>query len=118
MKKTLLILLFFVPFGIYTNAQTTEIIAPSDLDNAIQNNDSKILEVIAIFNDAIDAPTKYNAYVSPFMADKSFPVKQNHTKKEYDSLLEDWISKNPETINKLFEARQEAHDKLYGPRKK
>ena len=114
------IFIFIVLLSLYVkciNAQTDSQISPSDLDTPIENNDAQILELIAIFNDAISAPTEYNAYVTPFINEESFPKNQNLSQEEFDNKLKQWINANPLIIEKFIKARQEAHYKLYGPRK-
>ena len=114
MKKNLLILGFLIGIGTCLFAQSN---APSDQTINTNNKKAQTLELIAIFNDAIDVPTKYNAYVKPYLQDVTFPKKQNATKQEYDNLLEEWIVENPTKIKKLLADRQKAHNELYGPRK-
>ena len=117
MNKYLIILVLLTLFGNGINAQTNNEISPSDFDTPTENTDAQILELVAIFNDAIDAPTDYNEYVKPFINEASFPVKQNYTKQEYDVQLKKWIIANPLIIEKFLIIKQEAHIKLYGPRK-
>ena len=74
--------------------------------------------MIAIFNDAIDAKTKYNSYVKPYLQDVNFPKKGSLDEEKFDILLKKWINNNPIKINKLLADRKKSHDKLYGPRKK
>ncbi len=114
MKNHLVLLILLGLFGgSISNAQE---IPPSDYIEETPNKEAQVLELIAIFNDAIDAPTNYNAYVNPFIKEVSFPLKQNLSKQEYDTQLEKWINDNPLIIDKFLEVRQKAHDELYGKR--
>lgn len=111
----ILILLSLFQYSVF--AQSQEQIAPSDLDSPIIDNEAQILELIAIFNDAIDAPTKYNSYVIPFINEPTFPIKQDLVKQDYDLQIREWILQHPLIIDKFLEVRKEEHEKLYGPRK-
>ena len=117
MKNILILTLIISCFCGCLQAQSFEQTAPSDLDTPVQTVDAQVLELIAVFNDAIDFPTKYNEYVIPIMQEATFPVKQNLSKQEYDTQLEKWINENPLKIEEFKVVRQKAHDELYGPRK-
>ena len=92
--------------------------ADSDNIQLVTNKESNLLELIAIFNDAIDFPTKYNAYVKRYMQDATFPKKKISNKNNYDTLLKKWITENPSKIKKIIADRQKVHSELYGSRKK
>jgi len=85
---------------------------------AVVSKKAQLLELVAIFNDAIDVPTKYNEYVKPYLNMNGFPQKGEASKTEYDESVMNWINSNSETIEQLYIDRQKAHDELYGPRKK
>ena len=75
------------------------------------------MEATIICLDAIEAPTKYNAFVKQFIDIPSFPKKttnssQNNYKKEIDA----WLVTNPTLVNEILIERKKAHDILYGPR--
>lgn len=119
MKKSLLLFILAIGITPLFYGQTSNTVTPSDQVNGLRSEESKTLELIAIFNDAIDAPTKYNAYVKPYLQETTFPSKATNSSKEiYNLLLEKWISDNPQKVKKLLADRQKAHDELYGPRKK
>ena len=75
------------------------------------------MEATIICLDAIEAPTKFNAFVKQFINKPSFPKKktassQNDYKKEIDILL----IANPSMTNQILVERKKAHDILYGTR--
>jgi len=98
-------------------AQETNSTASPDDQVAVVSSEAELLELVAIFNDAIDAPTEYNAYVKPYLDLDGFPLKGDASKTEYDKMLVNWINANSETIKQFYIDRQKAHDELYGPRK-
>ena len=115
MTKYISLLAIIVLFECGVNAQFNKP-ESSDYVKKEPNKAAKILELIAIFNDAIDAPTKYNAYVKPIMLTETFPKKQNHSKQQYNMDLEKWINDNPSIIDEFLVVRKKTHDELYGPR--
>ena len=103
---TLMTLTGSFAFG-QSNSNSTTDVPVSTIDH-----NARLLEAIAIINDAITAPTKYNEYVTPFMDKKSFPKDSEN----FDSDLKQWFLTNPEILEELFIERKKAHTKLYGPR--
>ena len=102
-----------------TFAQETKVKAQSTDEQEILVQDEAItLELIAVFNDAVDAPTEFNEYVIPYLERSDFPLNKTNTKSEFDQLIREWIESNPKVIEQFHKDRQVAHDKLYGPRKK
>jgi hypothetical protein len=110
-----LLAIIFLGFG--ANAQTN-MPQSSDDETKAPNKTAKNLELIAIFKDAIDVPTKYNAYVKPYISLKAFPKNKNYSKSQYDSYIEKWINDNPSIIDEFIVVRKKAHEELYGPRVK
>jgi len=90
----------------------------SDDQEILVQDEAVIMELIAVFNDAVDAPTEYNEYVIPYIELSDFPVQGTKTRNEFDQLIRLWIESNPNVIEQFHKDRKAAHDKLYGPRKK
>jgi len=74
-------------------------------------------EATVICIDAIEAPTKYNAFAKQFIDTPSFPKKSTTiTKDDYKKEIESWLIENPTMIEKILTERKKSHDILYGPR--
>lgn len=74
-------------------------------------------EATLICLDAIEAPTKFNAFAKQFINSPSFPKKTNVIKQdEYKKEINAWLIANPTMTNKILIERKKSHDKLYGPR--
>lgn len=114
---TTLLLSLVSPFWICAQELNEEKNASqSDAQIAVISTEVQLHELIAIFKDAIKAPTKYNAYVQPYLEMSGFPQKGEASKSEFDTMLTDWINSNSQEIEQLIIDRQKAHDELYGPR--
>ena len=119
MRRIGITVIFALPFLGYAQGVESENMNNTSTDAQVieLSDNSKRLELIAIFNDAIDAPTEYNEYVIIYLEEATFPSKNNQSQKEYDLELNGWISENPSKVEQLLADRKEAHDQLYGPRK-
>mgnify|MGYP001186463952 CR=1 FL=1 len=112
--KRLTLLGFLILFIALSNKS----IAQSD---AIQNDitiEDKLVEVTAICIDAIEAPTVYNEFVTPYISAPDFPKKTPSTTiVDLRKNIYNYLAQHPNLVDKIREERKKAHDKLYGPRK-
>lgn len=112
MKKIIALgfLILLITFGNKSMAQA----------DAIQNNitiKDKLVEVTAICIDAIEAPTVYNEFVTPYISLPDFPKKTTSTTiVDLRKNIYNYLVQHPNLIDKIREERKKAHDKLYGPR--
>lgn len=75
------------------------------------------LEATIICLDAVEAPTKYNAFAKQFIDTPSFPKKTTTISQDgYRKEINDWLIANPLVVDKILTERKKAHDILYGPR--
>ncbi|PCJ27202.1 MAG: hypothetical protein COA97_04350 [Flavobacteriales bacterium] len=91
----------------------------SQADHLISNSTTAgdRLEATVICLDAIEAPTKYNAYAKEFIDLASFPKKAiNLSQDEYRKEINDWLIDNPALVSNILTKKQISNDKLYGPR--
>ena len=88
--------------------------------DAIQNKittEDKLVEVTAICLDAIEAPTKYNEFVKPYLSLPNFPQNSESISREKLSAdIKSYLALHPELLDEIRAERKKAHDKLYGPR--
>lgn len=88
--------------------------------DAIQNNittEDKLVEVTAICMDAIEAPTVYNEFVTPYISLPDFPKKiPSLTIVDLRKKIYNYLVQHPSLVDKIREERKKAHDKLYGSR--
>lgn len=111
MKKLsfLLVLLSLIVNGLYAQS--------SDQNTSEATQEQKRFEATIICVDAVEAPTKYNAFAKEFINSPSFPKKtKDISKGAYKKAINDWLLANPTMTTKILTARKKAHDKLYGPR--
>ncbi len=74
-------------------------------------------EATVICLDAIEAPTKYNAYAKQFVDTPSFPKKSTAiSEDDYKKEIDSWLIENPTMTEKILTERKKSHDILYGPR--
>lgn len=114
MKKIVFLMILVALFGASTYAQSDN--QPNNPELEI-TEDGKRLEATIICLDAIEAPTKYNAFAKQFITLPNFPQKtptlsSENLRKNIDQYFKD----HPELIDKVRDERKKAHDKLYGPR--
>jgi hypothetical protein len=111
MTKYSSLIVFLVAFVFSTNAQSTD-----QITIPITQEDKR-LEATIVCLDAVEAPTKYNAFAKPFISNPSFPeVGDNDTREELRIQINNWLIENPIIVDKIVKARKKAHDKLYGHR--
>ena len=110
MKKSifLLALLALIGNGIYAQS--------SDQNTSEATPEQNRLEATIICLDAVEAPTKYNAFAKQFILAPGFPKKGLSSTEEYRKAINDWFKSNPLEVDKVLTERKKAHDKLYGPR--
>ncbi|MBL4592714.1 MAG: hypothetical protein JKX68_02740 [Flavobacteriales bacterium] len=111
MKKSifLLILLTIIGNGIYAQS--------ADQNSSTATPEQNRLEATIICLDAIEAPTKYNAFAKQFIDAPSLPKKTNTISQDgYRKEINDWLISNPLMVGKILTERKKAHDILYGPR--
>ena len=111
MKKSifLLALLAFVGKGLYAQS--------SDQNTSEATPEQNRFEATVICIDAVEAPTKYNAFAKEFINIPSFPKKTKENPKDaFKKAINAWLLANPTMAKKILMARKKAHDKLYGPR--
>jgi hypothetical protein len=74
------------------------------------------MEATIICLDAVEAPTKYNAFAKQFINTPSFPKKSAIVSQKFDLRKEinNWLITNPTLVNKILIERKKAHDILYG----
>jgi hypothetical protein len=114
MKKNLLLSALIALFGFSVNAQS---------DNQNGNPELTItkagerLEATIACLDAIEAPTKYNAFANPFINTPGFPQKSaTMSSQQLRSKIDQWFKDNPKVVNQVRAARKKSSDILYGPR--
>jgi len=78
---------------------------------------SNRMEAVIICLDAIEAPTKFNAFTKKFIKTSSFPIKSTiNSQDDFKDKINDWLISNPTIVDKILIERKKAHDILYGPR--
>lgn len=101
--------MFLIGNGIYAQS--------SDQNTSPASTEQNRFEAIIICLDAVEAPTKYNAFAKAFINQPSFPKKTNNISQEdFKTEIKVWLISNPAITDKILVARKKAHDKLYGPR--
>lgn len=78
--------------------------------------EGKRLEATVICLDAIEAPTKYNAFAKQFISLANFPKKGKLSTSKLKENINTYFIANPNLIDKVISERKKAHDKLYGKR--
>lgn len=113
MKKHYLLISFLALIGGTISAQSATDPASASTSTPAQNR----FEATIICMDAVEAPTKYNAFAKPFIQNPSFPVKApNATQVSYQNDIDTWLTANPQMVSQILVERKKAHDILYGPR--
>ena len=114
MSRILLLTTLLLAFGLSTNAQS---------DNQTNNpelqitEEGKRLEATIICLDAIDAPTKYNAFAQQFITLPNFPQKSvGLSSQALKENIYKYFKSHPNLIDKVRSERKKAHDILYGVR--
>ena len=75
------------------------------------------MEATIICLDAVEAPTKFNAFAKQFINKPTFPKrKTDSTQKDYKKEIDKWLIAHPAITNQILVERKKAHDILYGPR--
>lgn len=111
MKKSIFLILILFISGLSLSAQS------SDQNTAPATPEQNRFEATIICLDAVEAPTKYNAFAKQFINTPSFPKKTAHTlQDDFKKNINEWLIENPSMVNKILTERKKAHDILYGPR--
>lgn len=112
MERILLISLLLLAFGLNTKAQSDNESGNPELQIT---EEGKRLEATIICLDAIEAPTKYNAFANQFIILPNFPQNsQNLSSQSLKEQIDKYFKSNPELIDKIRAERKKAHDILYG----
>jgi hypothetical protein len=111
MKNSIFLTLLLVISGISINAQST------DQNTLPITPEQNRLEATIICIDAIEAPTKYNAFAKQFIDTPSFPQKTTAISQDnYRKEINGWLITNPLVVDKILTERKKSHDILYGSR--
>jgi len=111
MKKSIFLIVLLTLIGGHIYAQSTD---QTKLPVTEQQNR---LEATVICLDAVEAPTKFNAFAKQFINKPSFPKrKTDSTQKDYKKEIDEWLIEHPSEVTKILTERKKAHDILYGPR--
>ena len=114
MKRILLLSLLLFAFGLNTKAQTDNQLGNPELQIT---EEGKRLEATIICLDAIEAPTKYNAFATPFITLPNFPQKlATLSSQALKENIDNYFKSHSELIDKVRSERKKAHDILYGVR--
>lgn len=111
--------LSFVLLAFISSAIKAQSAADAD---AVKNNltvsvEYKLVEATAICLDAINSPTEYNAYVTPFITTEGFPKKTtNVSPEELKQNIFEYLKARQEVVENILKERKKAHDQLYGVR--
>lgn len=94
----------------------------SQSDNVSNNpelqitKEGKRLEAVVSCLDAIEAPTKFNAYAKPFITLPDFPKNSTSiTREQLRKNIDQYFKDHPNLITEVREAARKANEKFYGP---
>ena len=114
MKNILVLIVFAILSGFSAQAQSDS--QSNNLELEI-TEEGKRLEATLICLDAIEVPTKYNAFAKQFISLANFPQKTTYkTNEELRKAIDNYFVNHPNLIDKIRSERKKAHDKLYGER--
>ena len=114
MNRILLLTIILLTFGLTTKAQSDNQTGNPELQIT---EEGKRLEATIICLDAIEAPTKYNAFASPFISLPNFPQKTaSLSSQALKENIDKYFKSHSELIDKVRSERKKAHDILYGVR--
>lgn len=114
MERILLLTLLLFVFGLNTKAQADNQSGNPELQIT---QEGKCLEATIICLDAIEAPTKYNAFANQFITLLNFPKKSSDlTRQELKEKINQYFKSHSDLIDKVRSERKKSHDILYGVR--
>ena len=114
MSRILLLTIILLAFGLGTKAQSDNQIGNLELQIT---EEGKRLEATIICLDAIEAPTKYNAFAVQFITLPNFPQKApSLSSQSLKENIDKYFKSHPDLIDKVRSERKKAHDILYGAR--
>ena len=114
MKNIILLIVFSSIIGTNLQAQSDNQVNNSELNIS---DDGRRLEATVVCLDAIEAPTKYNAFAKQYISLPNFPQKTNLISSEdLRKNINNYFIKHPVLIDKVRSERKKSHDELYGKR--